>query len=298
MTVFNAMVNSVELDQIEPGTDLLPILDFTVPNIWFVDSLSYLDRIGPLVAEEQVSWVDAGSFAAITLRKLEYIWGASEFPSLPESTIAVLRDNKIRHAEDVQGQGHIRKFVNINSGIDNQQFEALIEHAVKRGGREHPCVSAFYLLANPSMYRQFKGESPTAKGMTDLLKECEMITQQDLAEVKELQLSDMPDANEVLSEAATSYNERLAACRAILDYIVLGDVSPWDSLKDLLAEHAVFQKIGFPSLETATEPGDTLRNAQIMCRTLVPIFRTLPDSARLERAFDALGIVRIVYYYD
>lgn len=298
MTVFNAMIDTVELDRIEPGTDLLAVLDFSVPDIGFVDSLFHFDRIGPVVAEEHVSWVDAESLSAITLHKLEYIWGTSEFASLPESTIALLQNNEIRHVADVQGKGQIRKFANINPVIDEQQFETLLKHAVKRGARDHPCVSAFYLVANPTMYEQFKGEPPTAEGMTELLKECEMITQQDLAEVSELQLPDLPEPNEMLAEATTSYEERLAACRTVLDYLARGDVSPWDALKDRLGGHPFFQKVGFPSIETAAEPGDTLRNAQIMCRTLVPLFRTLPDSAKLERTLDSLEIIRIEYAYD
>lgn len=298
ITVFNAMIDTVELDGIEPGTDLLAVLDFSVPNIGFVDSLLHFDRIGPLVAEKLVSSVDVADFDAITLLKLEYIWGASEFASLPESTMALLQNNEIRHVADIQGKGQIRKFANINPGIKGRQFETLIKHAVKRGGKDHPCVSAFYLAANPTMYEQFKGEPPTAEGMTELLKECEMITQQDLAEVSELQLPDLPEPNEMLAEATTSYEERLAACRTVLEYLAMGDVSPWDSLKDRLGGHPFFQKVGFPSIETAAEPGDTLRNAQIMCRTLVPLFRTLPDSAKLERALDSLEIIRIEYYYQ
>jgi hypothetical protein len=134
--------------------------------------------------------------------------------------------------------------------------------------------------------------------MTAVLEECELMTENELAEVADLQLPDTPKANELLTEATKSYENRLAACRTVLAYLASGDMAPWDSLKVSLAGDSLYQKAGFPQIETPSSPDDLVRNARIMCRTLIPIFQVRPDEKALVHALEALRIIRVIYYYD
>jgi hypothetical protein len=208
-------------DELKAGADLRKFLLPPIKNITFVETYYSFEKIGSLVAEEEIEQIEWDSIRQLTFRSNDgIIGGAGPLPNLPLRSINKLKNNTILNVEIVDdGSTADIIYVNLNPNYSAEEFKLITQYSLDASNGDE-----FYSLYNlvrrsQDSRNQYRKTHPLDRIVNYLGKSIDRVEGR-IENILQKETTKM----KFLTQLNSLYEKRLKAYKAIESFIKDGDL--------------------------------------------------------------------------
>ncbi|MBT7470333.1 MAG: hypothetical protein HN692_08030 [Candidatus Cloacimonetes bacterium] len=258
-------------------------------SIDFAENYYYVDKIGFLVAEEEVQKIQKKSVEKIIfIEWVEQFSGAIAFDTIPLKNIKKLQKHTIYHVERVSESCHDNIFVNLNPDISEKELKLFIKYLTEYNGYRNDMGLIYKLFNNEQSYRtNFPNNLIDAFQTTisNLEKKVEAVSS------PEIKMKDLFNEIRVFEE------KKIKLCNVLIDYLEINKIIPEiPKLIEIESQKDYYYKNTFNIIED-----DIIRQQKNHIRRYLDLFEQFflkKNAHLLQEAFNRSDIIPLTRSWD